>query len=132
MILRGATFVTKIVSEKYPKTQQPRILNSQKLVGLGRCSPIPDGFQGHLLRRYLDPKNIPKTPSQKVFGCLGYSDRGHFQVNHLSFRGCPARRENRHQKFTCEMIQKKHTEINKKRNSSSIHHFLGSVPSVGF
>ena len=26
----------------------------------------------HLLRRYLDPQNIPKTPSQEVFGCLGY------------------------------------------------------------
>ena len=25
----------------------------------------------HLLRRYLDPKNIPQTPSQEVFGCLG-------------------------------------------------------------
>ena len=22
--------------------------------------------------RYLDPKNIPKTPSQEVFGCLGF------------------------------------------------------------
>ncbi len=25
----------------------------------------------HLVRRYLDPKNIPKTP-QEVFGRLGY------------------------------------------------------------
>ena len=25
----------------------------------------------HLLKRYLDPKNIPITPSQAVFGCLG-------------------------------------------------------------
>ena len=24
----------------------------------------------HLVRRYLDPKNIPKTPSQEVFGSL--------------------------------------------------------------
>ena len=27
----------------------------------------------HLVRRYLDPKNIPKTPSQEVSGRLGMS-----------------------------------------------------------
>ena len=57
----------------------------------------------HLLRRYLDPKNIPSTPSQEVFGCLGNTlqkfnielQNGvfigglfppHFQVKHVSFR----------------------------------------------
>ena len=29
------------------------------------------GFQTPNVRRYLDPKNIPKTPSQEVFGSLG-------------------------------------------------------------
>ena len=29
------------------------------------------GNSKHLLRRYLDPQNMPKTPSQEVFGCLG-------------------------------------------------------------
>ena len=25
----------------------------------------------HLLRRYLDPQNVSKTPAEEVFGCLG-------------------------------------------------------------
>ena len=28
--------------------------------------------------RYFDPKNIPKTPSEKVFGCLGLIVLGTF------------------------------------------------------
>ena len=30
-------------------------------------------FHIYLARRYLDPENIPKTPSQEVFGRLGCS-----------------------------------------------------------
>ena len=26
----------------------------------------------HLLRRYLDPQNIPKTHPEEVFGCIGF------------------------------------------------------------
>ncbi len=29
----------------------------------------------HLIRRYLDPKNIPKTPSDQVFGRLGLTNK---------------------------------------------------------
>ena len=29
----------------------------------------------HLIRRYLDPKNIPKTPSEQVFGRLGLTNK---------------------------------------------------------
>ena len=35
------------------------------------------------LRRYLDPQNISKTPSQEVFGCLGLYHHLPFQLNVL-------------------------------------------------
>ena len=39
--------------------------------GRGKVFSISLGFQTPPEVRYLDPKNIPKTPCQEVFGCLG-------------------------------------------------------------
>ena len=41
------------------------------LTGKTRIFPYPQTSK-QLLKRYLDPENIPKTASQGVFGCLEY------------------------------------------------------------
>jgi len=42
----------------------PREDMNKNIITIGRRSK-------HLVRRYLDPKNLPKRPSQYAFGSLG-------------------------------------------------------------
>ena len=74
-------------SHQVLKDQQDRPYTANKQGGTGHCSgcnhfpsplppnkntkSIPRHPRVDLLRRYLDPQNVPKTPSQEVIGCLG-------------------------------------------------------------
>ena len=42
-----------------------------------RQSFLPLDIQTPKLRRYLDPQNLPKAPSQEVLGCLGFNSNNH-------------------------------------------------------
>ena len=61
--IHGRNLAKQVIGSHYlPGFIHPRWL------GMGFLNHQPSK---HLLRRYLGPQNIPKTSSEKVFGCLG-------------------------------------------------------------
>ena len=64
------TIVSKLGYNLFTGRIQPTFIGV--IIHLLSTMDIPVGFQTPGFWRYLDPKSIPKTPSQEVFGRLGY------------------------------------------------------------
>ena len=64
------TIVSKLGYNLFTGRIQPTFIGI--IIHLLSTMDIPVGFQTPGVWRYLDPKNIPKTPSQEVFGRLGH------------------------------------------------------------